>query len=312
MQILGEDETTPVVETGQSNLKEAVKNLVNAMIKPPDDVAVDWIPFSIEEENQEAMGYKGLGPLIRRFIAGDNGSDMHLKRCLSGDLKIKRGPKKQGVYYFKPSSQNEADGHIKYHARNEPSGAPYIARFRNPDISADRTRISEFLGKIPDEFKSNEDASSTESYEGRVCAVLRTIISKGSCVTKSGSKSASEKTTPRRKSTPRKRPVTTESATPEARRLKAAGEFLLNDPRGAETFINLAGYLTSYTDTTEMMRASSNMLTARRRAAKSCVRSGQLLHALKEFKQRQSPEEPSSPSLSLRTPQPRFIHLHKP
>jgi len=277
---------TPQSDKNKRNvIHDAMKNLAKALTTNTGGGRDDWIPFRLKPEAAATMGYGGLGVLLGENLDGDIGDDENAKKIISSVNNIKRGPHNQGKYYYAEKSSNSEDegGLVVYSARNEMSGAPYVGmRFLNPDDAADLLRIQESLQKIPTELQKKPDH---QTYEEKICAQLRVIIAKGAPV--QTKPPATPRKPPKTNPSKRKHPLTEQENSPDALRIKAAGDLLLRDPKAADDLISVGAFLTTHLDMSGILASRNQNLTPKSRAAKGTVKAGQVLKALKGFKDQQ-------------------------
>jgi len=95
-----------------------------------------------------------------------------------------------------------------------------------------------------------------------VCAKLRLIKNKGKVVQELRT---SRPQKPGKKADPSKRslPVIYQEKDPEARRMKAAGEAVLADAKGAQTLVDLGEFLREHFDMSKLVKKKNHELTPR-------------------------------------------------
>ena len=278
-----------------NSISDAMKNLARAFTTKTGGGKGDWIPWRVDAEAAVKIGYGGLGVLLSENLDGVIGDDEQAKKAISSIDEFKRGLHNQGIYSWAATNSDSGDkaGSLVYHARKEESGAPYVnIRFLNPDIEADKRLIEESLQKIPTELQKKPDH---QTYEESICAQLRVIIAKGAPIPTKRPKPPRKptKTNPSK----RKRPLTEQENGPDVLRIKAAGDLLLRDANAADNLINVGAFLTTHVDMKDILTTKNKELTPKSRAAKSTVKAGQVLQALKGFQDQQG----ASDSLLLRS-----------
>lgn len=278
-------ETPQPDENNRNVISDAMKNLARAFTTNTEGGKRDWIPWRVDAEAAAKIGHGGLGALLSENLDGDIGDDEQAKKTISSVDEFKRGPHNQGIYSWAATNSDGGDNarSLKYSARKEKSGAPYLnIRFLNPDIEADKRLIQESLQKIPTVLQKKPDH---QTYEEKVCAQLRVIIAKGAPV--QTKPPATPRKPPKTNPSKRKHPLTEQENSPDALRIKAAGDLLLRDPKAADDLINLGAFLTTHVDMSGILTSKNQNLTPKSRAAKGTVKAGQVLMALKGFKDQQ-------------------------
>ena len=276
-----------------SDIQRATKNLVTATTAGSDN-ADDWIAFRLNSVHAQKMGYGGLGKFLNDNLGGDIGDDRAVKSFLSSEAKLMRGPHSQGVYRWAQKGSDGKEGLAVYKSRDEPSNAPYVKiRWRNPDNDADDIHMREWLGHVPTKFQKKPNQFDHLTWEESVRAQLRNIHAKGDPL------HTPTRPPPIKKSNPakRKQPLTDKDNSPYVARLEAASNLLLVDPEAANNLINVGEFLTTHVNMNDILNTKNHSLTPKSKAAKQTVRSGQVLSALKKFKDQYEATGSHSPSL---------------
>jgi len=241
----------------------AISHIVRALTKPSKGNGSPWIAYAVSPADAEAMGVGGLEEIFMQCINLTDTAEA-TKMFLTRTLKLTRGPHGKGIYYFYGFEEDGSlttEPEVVYKTVNENSGPPWVnLAWRDPDDAADMSEIKKWLEMIlPGQLKDNSG-----DLVDAVCAKLRLIKTKGKSQMKERQTSrpkkfASNKADPSKRSLP----VIYQEKDPEARRMKAAGEAVLADAKGAQTLVDLGEFLREHFDMSKLVKKKNRELTPR-------------------------------------------------